>query len=240
MPIAASIRSFVRKTGFMRWVVAPITSSYARMWDIEGISLSRAKRLMGACSASDEEFEADGQRWAAEILKRTEPGSRVLDLGCGIGRIAKYVAPHCAQLVAADISPRMLQLARRRLKGVPNVRFLRLSGPGLHRLPTNSLDFCYCIQVMHIIEREHAMQYMMELSRVIRPGGGVYLQFMDFEDEVNAQRFRQFALESKILRISRQRYSTASEIRVLARLAGYVDADISKEGDSLILTARIP
>jgi ubiquinone/menaquinone biosynthesis C-methylase UbiE len=224
----------------MRWLVSPITSSYARMWDVEGLSLSRAKRMMGAVSASDAEFEAAGEKYAADIRRWIQPDWRVLDLGCGIGRIAKYVAPHCAELLAVDASPRMLHLARRRLNGASNVRFRRINGTDLSGVETDSLDFCYCIQVLHQIEREHTMRYMVELARVIRPGGGVYLQLLDFEDPRNAGDFREYALESKVLRISRRRCFTASEVRVLAELAGYVDTAVTKDGDSLILTARIP
>jgi len=238
--VIARTRSFIRKTGILRWAVAPITSSYARMWDMEGFTMARAKQMMGALSASDEELEAAGRRYAEEIRRYITPDSRVLDLGCGIGRIALYVAPHCAELHAADVSARMLQHARRRLKGLSNVRFTRVNGTDLRQFSAHSLDFCYSIQVLHLIEREHTMRYLAELSRVIRPGGGVFLQFLNFEDPRNAAQFRQYALESSILRLSRRRYFTTAEIEVLAGLAGLVEARITHDEDSLILTAKIP
>ena len=236
----ARTRSFIRKTGFLRWLTAPITSSYARMWDVEGFSMARAKQMMGACSTSDDEIEAAGRRYAEEIRGYITPESRVLDLGCGIGRVALYVAPHCAELHAVDASPRMLQHARHRMKELPNIRFTRVNGTDLRQFGPDSLDFCYCIQVFHQIEREHTMRYLVELSRVIKSGGGVYLQFMDFEDADNAAQFREYALESKVLRISRRRYFTRTEIEVFAGLAGFAEAKVEKQDDGLILTAKIP
>lgn len=238
--VSARVRTLIRKNSLLRWAAAPIAGSYARMWDIEGLSLRRAKRMMGAYSASEEELEAAGLSHGERVCRFIRPDSRVLDLGCGIGRIARYVAPHCAELIAADVSSRMLHHARRRLAGLRNVRFLRVSGTDLKGVRTASLDFCYCIQVLHQIEREHAMRYMVELSRVIRPGGQVYLQFRSFEHPPNADEFREYALESALLPASRLRYFTEAEVHILARLAGYADARMEKEGDSFFLTARIP
>jgi ubiquinone/menaquinone biosynthesis C-methylase UbiE len=210
------------------------------MWDLEGFTMARAKQMMGAHSTTDEGLEAAGRRYAEEIRKYITPDSRVLDLGCGIGRIALYVAPHCAELHAVDASPRILQHARQRLKALGNVRFTKVNGTDLRQFAKDSLDFCYCIQVFHQIEREHTMRYLVELSRVIRPGGSVYLHFMSFEDPRNAAQFREYSLESKVLRISRRRFFTPAEISVFAGLAGFVDASITQDDDSLILTAKIP
>jgi SAM-dependent methyltransferase len=239
MPILASTRTFIRKNGFMRWITSPVTSSYARMWDIEGVSLGRAKRMMASSSVTDEEFEAEGMANAAAIRERLPERARVLDLGCGIGRIALYVAPYCAELHGVDVSPRMLQLARRRLQGLRNIHLSRVNGTDLHQFADDSFDYAYCIQVLHQVEREHAMRYMIELARVVRPGGGVYLHFISLEDPASAELFREYALESKVLRVSRRRYFTESEVEVYSRLARFQDVSVARQGDSLILTAVV-
>lgn len=234
-------RSFIRKSGFLRWLTAPITSSYGRMWDMEGLSLGRAKKMMGACSATDTEFEAAGERYAEAMLPMIDSESRVLDLGCGIGRIALYMAPHCHELHAVDVSSRMLQHAKRRLKDLPNVQMKRIDGEAaLRDFADDYFDLCYCIQVMPLIEREHTMRYLFELARVIRPGGSVYLQMLNLEFPDNARQFAEYATESKILRISRRRYYTEAEFRTYVALAGFETIDFKTEKDSLILTARVP
>ena len=54
-----------------------------------------------------------------QVLRRD---SRVLDYGCGIGRVTEQLATHAAEVVAVDISPGMLSAARTRLSGVGNVK----------------------------------------------------------------------------------------------------------------------
>jgi 2-polyprenyl-3-methyl-5-hydroxy-6-metoxy-1,4-benzoquinol methylase len=51
-------------------------------------------------------------------------GSRVLDYGCGIGRVTAALAPHVAEVVGVDVSDGMLREAAARLSGVANVRLL--------------------------------------------------------------------------------------------------------------------
>lgn len=53
-------------------------------------------------------------------------GGRVLELACGTGRLTGPVAASGARVVAADLSPRMLDAARARLGQSPNVRFVQL------------------------------------------------------------------------------------------------------------------
>jgi 2-polyprenyl-3-methyl-5-hydroxy-6-metoxy-1,4-benzoquinol methylase len=54
-----------------------------------------------------------------EVLRRD---SRVLDYGCGIGRVSEQLATHAAEVVAVDVSAGMLGVARTRLAGISNVR----------------------------------------------------------------------------------------------------------------------
>lgn len=65
------------------------------------------------------------------LLQRTHviaPHTRVLDVGCGIGRMEVALAPHVAHIQGIDISPRMIAAARRRCAGLANVRLATCSG----------------------------------------------------------------------------------------------------------------
>jgi ubiquinone/menaquinone biosynthesis C-methylase UbiE len=44
------------------------------------------------------------------------PDARVLELGCGTGRVLVELAPHCGSIVGVDASQAMLAICRRRLK----------------------------------------------------------------------------------------------------------------------------
>lgn len=52
----------------------------------------------------------------AAIVVRTldlKPQESVLDIGCGTGGVSIHVARSCASLTGIDVSPAMLELARR-------------------------------------------------------------------------------------------------------------------------------
>lgn len=70
------------------------------------------------------------ERVRNEIAARVDPGDRVLDLGCGPGKLAVQLAHRGCQVTGLDISPAMLALAekQRRQAGVEElVTFRELS-----------------------------------------------------------------------------------------------------------------
>jgi SAM-dependent methyltransferase len=58
-------------------------------------------------------------------VARERRGGRVLELGCGSGRVTALLAPLAAGVVGVDLSPELLARARVRLAGCSNVRLLR-------------------------------------------------------------------------------------------------------------------
>jgi ubiquinone/menaquinone biosynthesis C-methylase UbiE len=61
----------------------------------------------------------------------SRPSRAVLDLGCGIGRVAARLAPPVGSVRGIDISPGMIAAARRRCAGLPNVQFAVCDGADL-------------------------------------------------------------------------------------------------------------
>lgn len=56
---------------------------------------------------------ADG-RYAWKLLLDLEPNAQVLDLGCGLGNLAKNLAPHVGRVFAMDLTIERLRFARER------------------------------------------------------------------------------------------------------------------------------
>jgi SAM-dependent methyltransferase len=54
------------------------------------------------------------QRMALAPWLRVDPGTRVLDVGCGVGRWSRLLAARGAQVTGVDLSPTMIGEARRR------------------------------------------------------------------------------------------------------------------------------
>jgi SAM-dependent methyltransferase len=57
-------------------------------------------------------------------LARHDPGTRVLDAGCGVGFLTALIARSAREVVGVDMSPASIALARRLHGAIPNARFL--------------------------------------------------------------------------------------------------------------------
>lgn len=102
------------------------------------------------------------------MLTLLPPDWVVADLGCGTGNAAELLAPVVKRVIAVDQSDAMLAAAKKRLKGLDKVDFLR---GDLEKLPieTGSVDAAVCVLVLHHLpEPEKAIG---EMARILRPGG---------------------------------------------------------------------
>lgn len=97
-------------------------------------------------------------------------GRRVLDLGCGYGETSAYLALQGARVDAVDISPRMLEVARRLAArfGVAELIAFHVA-PG-EQLPflDESFDAVFGHDVLHHLDLDRAGH---EVRRVLVPGG---------------------------------------------------------------------
>ena len=95
-------------------------------------------------------------------------GRRVLDAGCGPGVYSEWLTTHGAEVVAVDASPKMVELARRRLGAKADVRQADLSRP-LTFLDGSSFDVVLSPLVLEYVEDWRGT--LAEFYRVLRPGG---------------------------------------------------------------------
>ncbi|HVC92584.1 MAG TPA: class I SAM-dependent methyltransferase [Pirellulales bacterium] len=94
-------------------------------------------------------------------------GGQVLDIGCGAGYHVRHFARRAARVVAIDVDPVTLHLARRRVRS-SRVTFLRYDGSELP-FADASFDTVSMLDVLeHVADRESLVS---EIFRVLRPGG---------------------------------------------------------------------
>jgi SAM-dependent methyltransferase len=75
-------------------------------------------------------------------------GAQGVDIGCGAGRWARFVAPRVGHLLCVDASEEAVAVARRLLADMPNVE-VRHGVAGALDVSPASLDFAYSLGVLH-------------------------------------------------------------------------------------------
>lgn len=112
------------------------------------------------------------RRALAQAL-RPDPHDRLLDFGCGVGRLTDWLAPQVAEVIGVDRSPVMIEEASRRCRHA-NVRF-RLLEPGAPRWAEPSVDGVLAIWVLqHILTDEELHRAIEYLAAAARPGALIY------------------------------------------------------------------
>ncbi|WP_435581789.1 class I SAM-dependent methyltransferase [Amycolatopsis thermoflava] len=121
--------------------------------------------------ARDGFYNAHLDRPACLDLLGDVAGLRVLDAACGPGLYAEELVTRGAAVVGVDISPRMVELSRRRVPA-GEFRVHDLAEP-LDWLPDASVDrVLFALAVEYVDDR---VALLRELRRVLRPDGALVL-----------------------------------------------------------------
>src|SRR3954471_23400578 len=98
-------------------------------------------------------------------------GGTCVEVGCGPGRMTRFLAERFDRVVAVDVSPEMLALAERAVTAA-NVELLAVSGSSLDGVADGVADTLVCYLVLqHLPTRAVASAYLREFARVLAPGG---------------------------------------------------------------------
>ena len=102
---------------------------------------------------------------------------RVVEIGCGVGRMTRWFAGDFGWVDALDVSPVMIARARQRLAALSNVAFHVGNGSDLAPLADGSADLVFSyIVFQHIPAREAIEGYVREAARVLKDGGAFKFQ----------------------------------------------------------------
>lgn len=116
-------------------------------------------------------------RFAARVAGK----GRVCDLGCGPGQVARYLHERGADAFGVDLSPGMLEQARRIS---PSIEFRQGNMRALD-LPDGALAGIAAFYSIIHIPREVVTVVLKELRRVLQPGGLLLLAFHRGSDVVH-------------------------------------------------------
>ena len=102
----------------------------------------------------------------------------VLDIGCGIGRVASELAPRVRDVHGIDVSSNMIDAALRRCAQFSNVHFIKGSGRDLREYADASFDAAIAVDTFPYLFQSGAelvASHFAEARRVLRPGGDLVI-----------------------------------------------------------------
>jgi ubiquinone/menaquinone biosynthesis C-methylase UbiE len=218
-------------------VLRRIGARYARHWLPR--SEAQARRLI-LNDDDPEAFDRSGREAATRLAPLITPDATVLDLGCGIGRVALHVAPLCRTLWAVDASPLMLRYARRRLERAPNVRLARSRGTTVPEVPSGSVDLVYSLLTLQHLEREDAFLLLREIHRMLRPDTGrAYLTFPNLLSDTYLDAFVAYAEAGHAGHAARARFYTPQEVARILPAAGLHPESLEGEVEIVAIAAPL-
>mmetsp|Transcript_19462 Transcript_19462/g.61226 ORF Transcript_19462/g.61226 Transcript_19462/m.61226 type:complete len:362 (-) Transcript_19462:21-1106(-) len=109
------------------------------------------------------------------------PGRKVLDVGCGRGRIAHHVASYTgAKVVGLNIDPGQIKMARdyAEATGLHGERLEFVQGNYNHPLPFADESFDALYHVQALTYAEDLVKLLKEMHRVLKPGAKI--SFLDW------------------------------------------------------------
>src|ERR1051326_2574544 len=123
-----------------------------RDWDERARQNARFYVVTSRADWTDEEFFASGERAIAEdiltdmtnICQGKDPAAmRVLEIGCGAGRLTRALSNVFGEVHAVDVSGEMVAKARTALSDRPHVHLYQNNGADLAVVPSLVFDFAY-------------------------------------------------------------------------------------------------
>ncbi len=158
------------------------------------------------------------------VVERVRGSGRVLELGCGYGRVLGEIAPHVGRAIGVDIARENLRAAQSYLRALPNCDLVLMDAVALG-FPDAELDATICVQNGISAFRVDPLRLVAEAIRVTKEGGRIL--FSTYSSRIWADRLEWFRSQAN------------------AGLVGAIDESQTREGiivcrDGLRLTTASP
>jgi SAM-dependent methyltransferase len=135
------------------------------------------KRFTLPCGKRIHRFELDQLLWAAGRIPKS---GKVLELGCGTGRLLVELVKQGWNVDGADASAAMLEQLKRKTAQLGKKISTRVVPAANTELNADQYDLTYAIRLLNQTESpEYALNVVREMIRVTKPGGFVLAEFVN-------------------------------------------------------------
>jgi tRNA (uracil-5-)-methyltransferase TRM9 len=118
----------------------------------------------------------------ADYVKNND---KILDYGCGNGRLLEILSDKKLGYFGIDISRKLINLAKQKYKG-KSIKFYKISSSRSLPFSDNYFNAVISIAVFHHFPPDYAEKMAKELFRILRPGGIIIMTVWN----LNQERFR--------------------------------------------------
>lgn len=128
------------------------------------------------------EFFHTGEIYISRILKYIKSSGhnlkydKALDFGCGMGRLTQALCMYFNNVIGVDISPTMIELANKYNKYEKKCLYVVNVDNSLSQFNDNSFDFIISYITLQHMQPKYAINYILELFRVLAKGGMLVFQ----------------------------------------------------------------
>ena len=230
---------FLKKWRLLKRFTLIFVNSYEKIWDFRAITEYSALKSVLTGAENENIFDSSGQKTAEELKRFINPEAMVLDFGCGIGRVDKFLAPYCKELYGIDASRRMIKIAKERLKDCTNVFSIKNNGRDLSIFPNEKFDFVFSIGVLQHVDKDDACFYLVEIFRVLKECGKTYLQFPNFLYGSRPQEYIGYITNPENTRaIDKMRWYTAFEVEEILKAIGFNIVSLTEDKDIIVIASK--
>lgn len=159
-----------------------LASTSASYWEQRAqLFADRGEGLAAVCSYGMPDFYNRtiqlSQRLALAPWLKVAPGTRVLDVGCGVGRWSRLLAARGAQVSGVDLSPTMIEIAQRRAAAAGLAARCRFVVQDLAELDMGGgFDLVLGVTVLqHILEPLRLRSALRRMTEHLAPQGRMVL-----------------------------------------------------------------
>jgi 2-polyprenyl-3-methyl-5-hydroxy-6-metoxy-1,4-benzoquinol methylase len=145
---------------------------------------------------TDDEFDSSGRPEVQNFVLsdpvltrgRDLKKLRLLEIGCGIGRMTRHLAEAFGEVHATDVSAEMIAQARERMRPYPNVSVYETSGVDFAVFPDNYFDMIFSVYVLqHVPDVSVIRSNIRDACRTLKPGGMFKFQVCGIDHESYAR-----------------------------------------------------